>query len=123
MNKIMTVFSISLMTTLIASAAVAADFVTVPKGYLYKPSLGTLHDYCSYSPDDFRASGGIADFRGPCARHDICYGGSTDKKVCDIRLFQDMKTNCNHAFASWNPSRYACYATAGIYFNAVVAFP
>src|SRR4051812_23740389 len=61
--------------------------VGIPANYQYDPRRGPRHDYCT-SPA--RQSFGDANFRGPCARHDMCYDSSTDKKVCDARLWKDM---------------------------------
>ena len=47
--------------------------VEVPDGYIYNPKLGSLHDYCTKSPDQFPAPGVNADFKGACAIHDMCY--------------------------------------------------
>jgi len=122
--KTLPLFSTCIAASLlgIASAASASDFVRVPANYVYKPSLGSLHDYCTSSPDEFpNPVGKNADFRGPCARHDLCYGSRTDKKHCDVRLLKDMRANCEHAYGRFNPVRQSCYATAGAYFAAVVA--
>jgi len=108
----------ALSSMALAPLAVASDFVPIPKQYVYRPNLGSLHDYCTKSPDEFRGVDGIANFRGPCARHNICQGGSTDKTLCDFRWLQDMCANCAAAFRTWNASRVACYTTAGIYFTA-----
>jgi hypothetical protein len=112
----------ALAATGITLGAAASDFVSVPSGYVYNPSLGGRHDYCTNSPDEFPAPiGKNAKFQGPCARHDMCYDSSTDKKVCDLRLARDMRTNCAHAYGVLNPNRAACYATANLYLAAVVA--
>ncbi|MFM2418154.1 MAG: hypothetical protein RL385_2877 [Pseudomonadota bacterium] len=97
-------------------------FVGIPANYVYNPKLGALHDYCTKSPDEFPAPfASNANFRGPCARHDLCYGGNTDKKVCDNNLFRDMSTNCIYEYGSVNPLRYQCFETAALYWAAVVA--
>jgi hypothetical protein len=96
-------------------------FVSVPSHYVYNPALGSLHDYCTASPDEFpNPFGSNADFRGPCARHDLCYAGSTSEFTCDNRLWSDMMENCSHEYGWQNPVRYACYETADIYWAAVV---
>lgn len=96
-------------------------FVSVPSHYVYNPALGALHDYCTASPDEFpNPFGSNADFRGPCARHDLCYAGSTSEFTCDNRLWSDMMENCSHEYGWQNPVRYACYDTADIYWAAVV---
>lgn len=102
--------------------AVAAAFVSVPSNYVYNPALGSLHDYCTSSPDEFPAPfAANANFRGPCSRHDLCYGGgSTSKFTCDNRLRTDMRTNCAYQYGILNPLRGSCYSTADIYWAAVV---
>lgn len=99
-----------------------AAYVGVPSNYVYNPALGDLHDYCTSSPDEFpNPAGANANFRGPCARHDLCYASSTSKFTCDNRLLADMQSNCSYSYAWYNPARPACYATADIYWTAVVA--
>jgi hypothetical protein len=106
-----------------ASGFAPDGFVSVPSHYVYNPALGALHDYCTMSPDEFpNPVGSNADFRGPCARHDLCYAGSTSEFTCDNRLYSDMIENCNFEYAWYNPVRYACHDTAAIYWAAVVAF-
>lgn len=102
--------------------AAAKPFVGIPSNYVYNPKLGSLHDYCSYSPDEFRNPfGANANFRGPCARHDMCYGGKkTSEFTCDNRLRSDMFTNCNYQYGTFNPTRLACRDTANVYWTAVV---
>lgn len=98
-----------------------AGFVSVPAHYVYNPALGSLHDYCTASPDEFpNPFGSNADFRGPCARHDLCYEGSTSEFTCDNRLYSDMIDNCAYEYAWYNPVRQACFDTAAIYWAAVV---
>ncbi|GAB6897639.1 phospholipase A2 [Kineosporia succinea] len=97
----------------------AATFVSVPSDYVYNPDLGSLHDYCTSSPDSF----GSADFRGPCARHDLCYEAPGDHKAaCDSALKSDLVTNCNYAYGSLNPLRGTCQGVANVYYAAVTAF-
>jgi hypothetical protein len=70
-----------------AKAAVY-PFVQVPSRYVYDPSQGSLHDYCTKSPDSW----GRADFRGPCANHDLCYMDHVrGKQSCDDSLRTDME--------------------------------
>jgi hypothetical protein len=93
--------------------------VTVPSNYVYNPSLGSLHDYCTSSPDSYFA----ADFRGPCARHDLCYEAPGDHKTaCDNALRNDLSNNCDYAYGSTSPQRYACRTVAAGYWAAVTAF-
>ena len=48
--------------------ATVYPFVAVPARYEYNPRQGSLHDYCTHAPDSWDR----ADFRGPCANHDLC---------------------------------------------------
>jgi hypothetical protein len=101
--------------------AVRPTKVTVPSNYVYDPKLGPRHDYCTDAPDEFPAPRAAnADFRGPCARHDLCYAGSTDQFVCDNALRKDMYTNCTYYYSSFSVLRPLCKATADIYWAAVV---
>ncbi|MFE1752868.1 hypothetical protein [Streptomyces anandii] len=102
-----------------AIAASSSGKVTVPSNYIYNPKKGTLHDYCTDSPDSYLS----ADFRGPCARHDLCYGKKGNhKKSCDATLFAQLMQNCNYAYGSWNPLRYTCTSVASGYYAAVTAY-
>lgn len=109
---------------LAASPAGAVEsYVSVPSSYVYNPNLAptSLHDYCTKSPDEYPAVGAAnANFRGPCARHDLCYAGSTSKWTCDNRLKADMRTNCAYQYPWWSPHRGGCYDTADVYWGAVV---
>lgn len=98
-----------------------SDFVSVPSNYVYDPELGSLHDYCTSSPDEFPGPfADNADFRGPCARHDLCYAGTASEFTCDNSLWSDMRTNCAYVYSWYNPLRETCYTTADIYWAAVV---
>jgi hypothetical protein len=102
--------------------ALAAPFLDVPPEYVYNPDLGARNDYCTSSPDEFRVPGAEnADFRGPCARHDLCYGSGTSHFTCDNQLRADMRTNCAFQYGALNPLRHTCYRTADVYWAAVVA--
>lgn len=105
-----------------AETSSSSSFVSVPSNYVYNPALGSLHDYCTAAPDEFHAPfAANANFRGPCARHDLCYAGSTSERTCDYRLRSDMRTNCAYQYSSYNPLRTSCYRTADIYYAAVIA--
>jgi hypothetical protein len=107
--------------TFVGAAARPAK-VTVPANYVYNPALGVLHDYCTASPDEFPAPGAPnADFRGPCARHDLCYAGSTSEFTCDNRLLADLRQNCAHYYDPHTALLATCRATALVYWAAVVA--
>jgi hypothetical protein len=108
-----------------ASTSPAADRPTkvkVPSHYVYKPKLGALHDYCTLAPDEFRVlKAPNADFRGPCARHDLCYAASASQKPCDKALRRNMFRNCVHTYGRFNPLRTGCKIVAVTYWAAVVA--
>lgn len=93
-----------------------ASVIQVPSNYVYNPSLGSLHDYCTDSPDGWFS----ADFRGPCARHDMCYEApGNHKSACDSELRYGITNNCVAAYPT-HPS--ACSAAGYTYYLAVVAF-
>ncbi|TDQ05913.1 phospholipase A2-like protein [Labedaea rhizosphaerae] len=112
-------FSGTAMADTPTSAAVVAPRATViqvPSNYVYNPSLGSLHDYCTDSPDSWFS----ADFRGPCARHDMCYEAPGDHKAaCDSELKYGITNNCVAAYPT-HPD--ACKAAGYTYYAAVVAF-
>lgn len=79
----------------VMASATVYPFVGVPARYEYDPSKGSLHDYCTKSPDSW----GRADFRGPCANHDLCYQDHVrGKDPCDQSLRTDIEMNCGVAF-------------------------
>lgn len=101
-------------------------FVSIPSNYVYNPKLGTLHDYCTKSPDSF----GSANFRGPCARHDLCFGSANRlsgwskvkaKQSCNNTLWSNMLSNCDAAYSWYNPTRTVCHNVAHGYWVAVTA--
>lgn len=100
----------------------STTFISIPRNYRYRPSWGSHHDYCTASPDEFPAPfARNASFRGPCARHDLCYAGTTSAYTCDRNLRNNMESNCSYYYAWYNPLRGQCMFTADIYFIAVVA--
>lgn len=102
--------------------------ILIPSNYVYNLShpQRTLHDFCSYSQDLwgedailFNPSNRVADYRGPCARHDMCYDriSEYDLRVvtCDPSLRQELKTVCREAYGT-SLSRANCWSTAeGMY--------
>ncbi len=99
-----------------------ASIVKVPSNYIYNPSRGSLHDYCTKSPDEFpNPFGKNAPFHGPCAIHDMCIERAGYRnRVCDAPLKNNMKTNCR-ATDGAGPVRTSCEATADVYYAAVTA--
>lgn len=102
--------------------------VTVPSNYKYCPwtcSPRARHDYCTLSPDRW----GRADFRGPCARHDMSISSIAKKKISlaskrnqragtDLRFRSNLKQNCAHEY--FNSNRLSkCYGRTAIYYAAV----
>lgn len=78
-----------------AQSALAAQSenngVYIPADYVYNPKLGRLHDYCTDSPDYY----GYADFRGACARHDMCYeAAKKSKHSCNLIFRQNLLRVC-----------------------------
>lgn len=95
------------------------SYVSIPSNYVYNPKTThqkTLHDYCSHSPDQWSR----ADFRGPCARHDMCYEYKQQSQHgCDNSLGADLAQQCRHAFGWYTPDRYVCEDIAAGYWAAV----
>jgi hypothetical protein len=76
-------------------------------------------DYCSepwfgWSPFE----GG---WQHACYNHDVCYGSQLGRKYCDVNFWKDMISACKN-FGWYNPARYACYADARVWYQAVVWF-
>lgn len=92
------------------------DEIGVPPGYVVNKD-SNLGDYCSYISD-----GPYANFKGPCARHDICVGDtgrSVPRSTCDTWFKEELGHNCRANYGRFNPDRYACYAVADYYYDAV----
>lgn len=104
---------------------VTNGYVGVPSNYVYNLNhpRRTLHDYCTKSPDEFpNPVGANANFRGPCARHDMCFEQrQASQFTCNNRLWSDMKSNCEYTYAWYNPVRASCISTANVYWVAVTA--
>lgn len=121
--------------------------VSIPSGYDYKgPNSGeTLADFCTNSPDQFpNPVGKNADFRGACARHDLCYSGAKEiswgetfgwtrdnervtkpqaarYRHCNSRLGTDMNTVCRNVYSESYKTQFYCIDTAAVYETAVTA--
>ena len=100
--------------------------VEIPDGYIYNPKLGSLHDYCTKSPDQFPAPGVNADFKGACAIHDMCYekndGNASGMRTCDSNFRNNLITVCENVYTSGvDPRRGKCIDVALVYYEAVVA--
>ena len=93
---------------------------------IYNPKLGSLHDYCTKSPDQFPAPGVNADFKGACAIHDMCYekndGNASGMRNCDSNFRNNLITVCENVYTSGaDPRRGKCIDVALVYYGAVVA--
>ena len=116
-----------------------AIHVAIPSNYVYKPSLGSLHDYCTKAPDswDFpwkprSPSGGTlpglggnihVDVRGPCAKHDLCYAAKDHNKAnCDTNLLYNLYYECAFATYAHQEREGDCDDNARLYYWAVVKF-
>lgn len=99
-----------------------ASIVKVPSNYIYNPSRGSLHDYCTKSPDGFpNPFGKNAPFHGPCAIHDMCIErAGYHNRACDAPLKNNMKANCRATYGAGSV-RTSCEATANVYYAAVTA--
>lgn len=105
--------------------------VPVPSDYEYDTNLGTLNDFCTLSPDDYNGPGDLdASFRGPCARHDMCYDRNIYENgehfqlgfmECNRKFKQDLQTVCTNVYTSVDPRRSDCMLTGRLYYDAVVA--
>lgn len=103
--------------------------VTIPRNYVYDPRRGSLHDYCTKSPDYFypawnSRSNVRADFRGPCARHDMCYArykNGRDRANCNRAFFGDLNRVCNGAYRSGSREGSDCRRRSQVYYNTVIA--
>ncbi|WP_194836678.1 hypothetical protein [Nocardia sp. XZ_19_369] len=105
--------------------------VEIPDDYVYDPdcervpaaaSCSTwvlMHDYCSFSPDQLPAPGANADFRGPCARHDMCLENGGTNNFCNNQLWNHMLQNCQYTYGNADPRREFCDNNAAVYFVAV----
>lgn len=108
--------------------------VSIPSRYIYDPSQGNLHDYCSYSPDFFDPTASpnypyieravIADLRGACARHDLCYerydADSGMRYACNRQFEKDLLTMCSNVYADAPRNLPSCRRNARMYYDVVV---
>lgn len=99
--------------------------ISIPSNYVYNTKLKPveLHDYCTSSPDSF----GNADFKGSCARHDLCiqaglglptWQRKSRRAGCDSELYNNLLVSCvmaNNNFVT----RGTCTGVAKTYYKAV----
>src|SRR5688572_22948053 len=80
-----------------------------------------VEHYCTKSPDSWDR----ADFKDPCANHDLCYEDPVrGKQPCDQSLRDDMEINCGFAFdqdgGDKDRKRFeTCYRMAAGYYEWV----
>ncbi|TLP75724.1 hypothetical protein [Nesterenkonia sphaerica] len=111
--------------------------VTIPSSYRYCPNSCTppaRHDYCTSPARNYWATlSGVADFRGPCARHDMMIANIAKKKISlsskqtqryqgDLQFRANLQQNCRHGFYKLNQTggKASCFVTTGAYYSAVV---
>ncbi|MDI6099274.1 phospholipase A2 [Actinoplanes sp. NEAU-A12] len=95
--------------------------ISIPSNYVYDPSRGSLHDYCTWSPDRWRN----VDFRGSCARHDMCYERPGQRKAaCDNTFKNDLEVSCDMTYIPGVATTLnrLCYRMAKTYYEAVQRF-
>lgn len=72
-------------TTAVPASTGRPRKVTIPSNYRYCPNTckpKARHDYCTSPALNFwSTTRGIADFRGPCARHDMMIANTAKKKI------------------------------------------
>jgi hypothetical protein len=105
---------------------VCAGPVTVPPGY--------KGDYCTKSPDSFtrffwckeglipNAKKFSTSFKGPCARHDLCYDRlGRGNASCDSEFLANLQSQCNWEFGNLcnGKPKAACFKVDQIYYEVV----
>lgn len=100
--------------------------VPIPADYVYNPAARKpgYHDYCTASPNLYVTPELNADFRGACARHDICMEdaeiGGYGIGWCNTELLLDMRDVCSSVYVGeLEKHRQGCFDTADLYFSAV----
>lgn len=130
-NSIMAAHSGPRATGELRASAANDGGVPIPSNYEYGSTNDALHDYCTFSPDEYDASyGSDTDFRGACARHDMCYEANKYKNghnidayaECNRQLKSDLITVCNNVYSGSDPRRWDYVGIAHMYFDAVVVF-
>jgi hypothetical protein len=96
--------------------------VTINDGFGIPPPapFNPGKDYCSEPWYGWSPFEGI--WEHACYNHDVCYGSQLGRKYCDANFWKDMISVCKSNYAWYNPSRYACYWDARIWYQAVVWF-
>lgn len=113
--------------------AVPDDYVLDPERKFMQPNddkdlYAGRHDYCStpgLNVNQYRK----ADWRGPCARHDMCYDRnpnrppnvkSEGKKECDEQFKRDLYFTCDgYSGFWWSADGVACRRQADVYYQSV----
>ncbi|MFV8382124.1 hypothetical protein [Corynebacterium hindlerae] len=112
--------------------------VTIPDNYQYRNTYG-LDDFCTFSPDAWNMAGVSVNFRGACARHDMCYlqvkqefeSDSPDAiyaperrermRKCDAIFHVNMMTVCRNETLQFPWAAPQCRDVARTYWGGVVA--
>ena len=103
----------------------------IPVRYEYDEDLGTLNDFCTMSQDiwgentQYNRTHLVADFRGPCAIHDLCYLDvpAYDNRVllCDPQLRTRLKGTCTVTYGNAQPAQI-CRDTGSAMYQVVKHF-
>lgn len=118
---------------IVPAASSRPSKVLIPRSYRYCPNTckpKARHDYCtSPAVNYWVTTRGAADFRGPCARHDMMIASIAKKSITsnskraqrrdgDVRFRSHLQQNCRNGFytRTQSTSKASCFvATAGYY--------
>lgn len=101
--------------------------VPIPEGYVYNLSVREhpgYHDYCTKAPNFFTTPELDADFRGACARHDMCMDAADQVSggygPCNDALLVDMNRVCTSVYEhEYTYYLEPCLLTAQLYHATV----
>lgn len=85
----------------------------------------SLHDFCTFSPDywiSWSLSRPMADLRGPCAIHDLCYEKmvKTNARNYGGRMACDIKLGRNVHFATLHLGMKESFTAASAYRDVAI---
>ncbi|GAA2475559.1 hypothetical protein [Winogradskya humida] len=114
-----------LATATVKAPAYTLPAVKIPRNYVYNPRRGSLHDYCTLSPNRWRPRGyRVLDLRGSCAVHDMCYERRGQRKAyCDNQFYDNLKFECDLTYLRMAVPALnkQCRGVAKTYYSAVKA--
>lgn len=100
--------------------------------YYYNPDVGNPNDYYTMYPDQYDAQAlnekaPDADFRDPCAIHDVCYDaasrGERTQEFCDQRFHDQLHFVCEATYQEGTANRRMCNGRSDAYYQAVKNVP